>query len=340
MRNNIKVLHISETGYIFQGRERLEREIAGNMPPQLDDFLGKLKNILDTTKKLSDKQLKDTEEKNKRERRLKLLDNLRNLNKIDDYQQFCNEFLHSGKLSGIQQQKLTELVELPGVKNTYYEMKKANSELVNIAETLEKLTINKTENFLKEMKKFIEVRDSKVRMCLLYASKFRKTVKEWQKQNLLYADMAELVMDGVGCTVAIVGTIATASALLSTAEVSVPATLISGSFAVARFYGFDYVTQKIIEASGNYGFNETETQEFKETTAWVVSKAKNLIDLVKFGKAMKKSDPFGDVAHGANSLYRLTQFYKISKQIKTNSQAYANQKRSQILYEILSEFSK
>ena len=38
---------------------------AGNMPPQLDNFLGKLKDILDTTKKLSDKQLKDAEERNK-----------------------------------------------------------------------------------------------------------------------------------------------------------------------------------------------------------------------------------------------------------------------------------
>ena len=47
---------------MFQNREILEREIEGNIPPQLDNFLSKLQDILDTTKKLSDKQLKDTEE--------------------------------------------------------------------------------------------------------------------------------------------------------------------------------------------------------------------------------------------------------------------------------------
>lgn len=338
---NGKLYNVTETGYIFQHREKLEKEIAGDLPQSIDSFFDEMNNAINNKQKQVTAQLNSSY-------RLNILKELCNTSKIDDYEQFCKELLSSGKFSGMKARKLSELLGNSELRSAYRELVNANNKLITMAERLEVLNMaqNKLSKFLNntfgllERRNLEKERDGLVRNCLLFATKFRNNVNDWAKRNPEYADVAEFVMDGIGYTVAIVGTIATASTIVASAEVSISVALTSGAIVLAKKYGFKQGEQKLMELSGKYGFNSKEAQEFRETTAWVIGKAKNLIDLIKFGKTVTKSDPFGDIAHGANSLYRLNQFYRISKQIKNNSKAYVNQKRSQMLYEVLSEFSK
>ena len=357
MPSGVTVLErITETGYIFQRREMLEKEIAGHMPPAISEFLDELNQEFQSKKDNVENKLKHAEEKNKRERarlssekRLNILRELSNTSKIDDYEQFCKELLSSGKFSGAQAQKLSELLENSELRSAYSELVNANNKLITMAEKLENLNLSKHKlnKFLNNTLSLIEQhrlekeRDGLVRNCLLYATKFRNNVNDWAVRNPLYADMAELVMDGIGYTVAIVGTIATASALVASAEISVPMAIGSLALKTTRKLSFKYGEQKLIELSSSYGMTEREVGEFRETTAWIIGKAKNMVNIITLGKTLKNTTkPFEDFCKTKLGANKLWQYRQISNQISKNTTAYIAKQRSQMLKNILTELAK
>ena len=332
------------------------KEIAGHISPAISEFLDELNQEFQSKKDNVENKLKHAEEKNKRERarlssekRLNILRELSNTSKIDDYEQFCKELLSSGKFSGAQAQKLSELLENSELRSAYSELVNANNKLITMAEKLENLNLSKHKlnKFLNNTLSLIEQhrlekeRDGLVRNCLLYATKFRNNVNDWAVRNPLYADMAELVMDGIGYTVAIVGTIATASALVASAEISVPMAIGSLALKTTRKLSFKYGEQKLIELSSSYGMTEREAGEFRETTAWIIGKAKNMVNIITLGKTLKNTTkPFEDFCKTTLGANKLWQYRQISNQISKNTTAYIAKQRSQMLKNILTELAK
>ena len=232
MRNNIKVLHISDTWYIFKRRGR--SEIACNLSPQLDDFLGKLKDILDTTKKLSDKQLRDTEERNKRE----------------------------------EAKKLDELMNVPSIKSAYKDLEITNKKLIETADKLSNLDtfLNNTMELTNLKKEYSTI----ARECLIQLTKFRISVQTWASEHPEYARVADAVLTGVKAGAIVIAGAGIVIAFAGTAPISVPVAVLGTGIAVSKELLKECIRQEIVKYATKQGKNLREKLEFEETANWII----------------------------------------------------------------------
>ena len=191
MPSGVTVLaRITETGYIFQRREMLEQEIAGSMPPEINNFIETLKNIFDKQKAQSEKELQQAEEKNKKE--------------SNDKKEF------------------KQLLQTSNFVETYNKLNYIESKIIEITQEIENFsdsnqyTLNK---FLKQTHRNIQLetlmkeRDGLVRDILVYTTKLRKNVQNWEQRHATCSGAIDWVIDKIGYAVELVGDIELAKKL-------------------------------------------------------------------------------------------------------------------------------
>ena len=252
---NTVLTGVSETGYMFQNREKLEQEIEGNIPPQLDNFLGKLKDILDTTKKLSDKQLKDTEERNRKE----------------------------------EARKLDALMNVPSIKSAYKDLEVTNKKLIETADKLSNLDtfLNNTMELTNLKKEYNTI----ARECLIQLTKFRISVQTFASEHPEYAKIADSILQNAEAGGLIVAGLGIVTTIWGTACVSVPITLAGVAIATVKSNTFnfflEYYKEDVLRWAQSQGKNLKEQWKFEETANWVIDILKIGHDIKSISKAVK-----------------------------------------------------
>ena len=274
MPSGVTVLaRITETGYIFQRREMLEQEIAGSMPPEINNFIETLKNIFDKQKAKSEKELQQAKEKNKRD----------------------------------EQKKLDELMSVSTIKLAYNGLEIANGKLIATAEKMEKLSKsyshNKLNTFLKNTQNEIEMHRLKIeyntiaRECLAQLTKFRLNVQSWASQHPQYAKVADWILTGAKYGAECVAIAGIVTAVIGTAPISLPTATAGAGIAYGKKELKDYIRQEIVSYATKQGTTFKERQEFEETAHWIIkgflgiSNTKNIVNAAKNYKTFFKQKP-------------------------------------------------
>ena len=300
MPSGVTVLaRITETGYIFQRREMLEKEIAGHMPPAISEFLDELNQEFQSKKDNVENKLKHAKEQNKRD----------------------------------EQKKLEELMNVPTIKMAYNALEIANNKLIATAEKMEQISKNmkysqhKLNIFLKNTQDELEMNKLKTeynkvaRECLVQLTKFRLSVQGWSSQHPQDAKVADWVLTGAKGGAILVAGIGIVSTIYVSVPISIPATLAGAGVISAKQMVTKFLKEKVITYAKRQGITLKEKSDFVDTAEWLISGiehfasikevvkvATNPTKLIKqnFIKTYTSFDKYGDIAL---ALRRATEVY-------------------------------